>query len=45
MRLVSERLQHCLKDKGADNNLDVYHLSRALDILYNIHLDTSSNVG
>jgi hypothetical protein len=40
MRLVSERLQHLLKDKGADNNLDVYYLARSLDILYNIHLDT-----
>ena len=40
MRLVSERLQLAVRDKTADNNLDVYHLSRSLDILYNIHLDT-----
>ena len=40
MRLISERLQRCLRDKDADNNIDVYHLSRSLDILYNIHLDT-----
>ena len=40
MRLISERLQRCLRDKDADNNVDVYHLSRSLDILYNIHLDT-----
>jgi len=37
MRLISERLHVCLRDKTADNNLEVYQLSQALDVLHRIY--------
>lgn len=41
LRLVSERLQRSLRDKDRDNNVEVYYLSRALEILY--HIDRENN--